>query len=301
MNVKPTTRATYQEIVHRAVARVVEGLDAPLDLAVLAKEAALAPLHFHHVFRGMLGETALELHRRLRLERAAHALLHPDAAVTEVGLAAGYETHAAFTRTFRRAFGVSPTEFRKDTRVRRFTLAARSGVHFSPVPGPLLVHFAQGGTTMDVQFETFPARRVATLRHVGPYHRIGETFARLGAFAGPAGLFGRPGVEMVALYHDDPEGVAPEALQSDAGLVLPDGVPVPAGLTEVTLPAGRYAKVVHRGAYAHLGDAWGRFLGEWLPASGERLADGPSFEVYRNTPMTAAEADLETDLYAPLA
>ncbi len=38
-----------------------------------------------------------------------------------------------------------------------------------------------------------------------------------------------------------------------------------------------------------------------VPSSGERMGRGPSYEVYRNTPMDTAAAKLETELYLPLA
>ena len=40
----------------------------------VGRVACLSPFHFHRVFRGMVGETPLELTRRLRLERAAWRL-----------------------------------------------------------------------------------------------------------------------------------------------------------------------------------------------------------------------------------
>lgn len=74
---KSETRSFYHQAVRRTVERIIAGLDEALDLELLARAAALSPFHFHRVFRGMIGETPLELHRRLRLERAAHRqLLH---------------------------------------------------------------------------------------------------------------------------------------------------------------------------------------------------------------------------------
>lgn len=35
--------------------------------------------------------------------------------ITEVALAAGYRTHAAFARTFKQQFGLNPSEFRSLT------------------------------------------------------------------------------------------------------------------------------------------------------------------------------------------
>ena len=153
---------------------------------------------------------------------------------------------------------------------------------------------------MDVEITNQPELRTASLRHVGAYSRISETFARLGAIAGPAGLFG-PDALMLAVYHDDPETTPEADLRSDVALTLPAGRPVPSGLTELVIPAGRYARLRHTGPYDGLGAAWRRLRSEWLPRSGQRLGAGVSYEVYRNTPMNARPEELITDLYLPLA
>jgi AraC family transcriptional regulator len=76
--------------VVRAVERVARSLD----------EAALSASHFQRVFRGLVGETPLELHRRLRLERAAERLSRTRAGVTAIAFDAGYDTLEAFPRAF---------------------------------------------------------------------------------------------------------------------------------------------------------------------------------------------------------
>jgi len=75
----------------------------------------------------------------------------------------------------------------------------------------------------------------------------------------------------------------------------------PAGLTEIRLPAGRYAMTVHVGPYELVGDTWARLMGEWLPASGERVGESSSYEIYRNTPADVPKSELVTELYVPLA
>jgi AraC family transcriptional regulator len=143
--------------------------------------------------------------------------------------------------------------------------------------------------------------RVATRRHVGPYNRISEAFVRLGEIAGPAGLLNqRP--TMLAIYHDDPETTPASELRSDAAVVVSDEAKLPGELGEQRVPGGRYACTTHIGPYEQLGDVWGRFMGEWLPRSGERLnSDGVTYEIYRNTPAEVPKEKLETELYIPLA
>jgi AraC family transcriptional regulator len=154
---------------------------------------------------------------------------------------------------------------------------------------------------MNVTIENMPELRVATVHHVGPYARISEAFERLGAIAGPAGLTRFPEAALLAIYHDDAATTPAEQLQSEAGLTVPNGVPLPDGLVEKKLPAGRYARTTHVGPYSQLGDVWSRFFGEWLPRSEHRVGEGSSYEVYRNTPADVPPEELRTDLYLPIA
>lgn len=298
---KPETRSFYEQAVQQAIEQIAGNLDEALDLETLAHGACLSPFHFHRVFRGMTGETPLELIRRLRMERAAWRLIRSESAVTEVAFDAGYETHEAFTRAFRASYSTSPSGFRHRKHP-RIELAATCGVHFNSGGAvPAFIPRDSGGSTMDVEIKSMPELRVGAVRHVGPYNQIPQAFERLGAIAGPAGLFKHPGASCLAIYHDDPDTTPQEHLQSEAAIVVPDAVPLPEGLVEERLPAGRYAKAVHVGPYEQLGDAWARFMGEWLPASGHRVGSGASYEIYTNDPTKVPKQELRTEMYIPLA
>jgi AraC family transcriptional regulator len=85
----------------------------PLDRETLAAVAGFSIPHFHRVFTAHVGESAMNYVRRLRLERAARKLRMGAVDITEVALAAGYDSHAAFSKAFRQQFGLSPSEFRQ--------------------------------------------------------------------------------------------------------------------------------------------------------------------------------------------
>ncbi|MBM4204819.1 MAG: GyrI-like domain-containing protein [Gammaproteobacteria bacterium] len=174
---------------------------------------------------------------------------------------------------FRSLYACSPSAFRKSRNpvaeglyaAYRPLLGARSAVHFNTpenaFPGLLEPLFnQQGAPVMQVDIVNLPHQRLATLSHQGPYNRIFEAFAKLGSIAGPAGLFG-PDAAVLALYYDDPETTSPEELRSDAGVTVPKDKVLPATLIEKSLPAGRYARTMHNGNYALLGDSWARFMG----------------------------------------
>ncbi|MEO8541834.1 MAG: GyrI-like domain-containing protein [bacterium] len=152
---------------------------------------------------------------------------------------------------------------------------------------------------MHTEITERPALRVATVRHIGPYDRIGDAFARLERVAAAAGLLS-PSATLVAIYHDDPEVVASAELRSDAGIELGPAATLPTALGEVTVPAGRYLLGRHIGPYSGLPGAWAHLKREWLQHSGHRRAEGVSYEVYPNNPMTAPPHELITDIYIPL-
>ncbi|MGE3275071.1 MAG: GyrI-like domain-containing protein [Vicinamibacterales bacterium] len=145
-----------------------------------------------------------------------------------------------------------------------------------------------------------PQLRVASLRHRGPYQQIGETFARLAAIVEAAGA-SDASPELVAVYHDDPATVPAANLRSDAGILVPAGTALPEGLSEVILAAGPYVQIRHSGPYDTLPKTWARIREFFAGAEGPKRGDGPGYEIYRNTPATAAPADLITDIYVPTA
>ena len=90
-----------------------EHIQEPLDRETLAAVAGFSIPHFHRVFTARVGESAASYVRRVRLERAARKLRMGAVDITEVALAAGYESHAAFSKAFRQQYGMSPREFRQ--------------------------------------------------------------------------------------------------------------------------------------------------------------------------------------------
>ena len=105
---------------------------------------------------------------------------------------------------------------------------------------------------------------------------------------------------MIAVFHDDPETIPAVELRSDAALTVAANAAIPDGLGEAKIPAGCYACTKHVGPYEGLPDSWARLMGQWLPSSGERMKNGVSYEIYRNTPQDAKPEELVTELYLPL-
>jgi AraC family transcriptional regulator len=137
--------AELQEII-----RLVEqSLDEPgLDAGELASRACLSRYHFDRLASAALGEPPGAFRRRLLLERAAYRLVSTTVTVIQIGAEAAYTSPDAFTRAFFRAYGTTPTGYRRQRRPVH-DLQAANGIHFHP-PGGLRLPAAQRSGTMDV-------------------------------------------------------------------------------------------------------------------------------------------------------
>ena len=154
---------------------------------------------------------------------------------------------------------------------------------------------------VDVEIKQMPPMRVAAIPHTGSYNQIGKAFQQLGALAGPAGLFQQPGAVMIGIYYDDPDTTPQDKLRSDAAIVVPEHVRLPEGLVEKRIPEGRFARAEHVGSYEGLNDAWARLKEQTFREGGHRIGARPSYEIYRNDPMTVPKDELRTDIYVPIA
>jgi len=132
----------------RLSAVVLESLDEPGATPHLARRAYWSRAHFHRLFRGLVEETPGAMRRRLLLERAAWQLGRTGLPVTEVALNALYGSLEAFTRAFRRAFGISPSLYRR-MGATHYRLPAPNGFHFAAPGSP-----GKGESDMDL-FDRF--------------------------------------------------------------------------------------------------------------------------------------------------
>jgi AraC family transcriptional regulator len=296
---RTVTLQDYKRRMLRVLVHIQEHLDEALALEDLAAVACFSPYHFHRVFTGMVGETLQEHIRRLRLERAASQLKLSAKPVTHIAFDAGYESHEAFTRSFHALFGCSPSAFRCAKRKPPLP-AAPSEVHYAPAtPAGHFKTTPPRNKAMNVKIKPMPALRVAFMRHVGPYNKVGETWDKLLPVLGKDGRLAGDCM-MIGICHDDPEVTAPEKIRYDACVTVDETFTPEGDVGVQVLAAGDYAMTTHFGPYHKLGVTYSAMFGQWLPRSGRELRPVPCFEVYLNDPQTTDPEDLLTDIYVPL-
>lgn len=293
-----TTWNDYKERNLRVLTNIQEHLDEALDLEELAQVACFSSFHFHRIFAAMTGETIADHVRRLRLERAAMELRSGAKQVIQVALDAGYEAHAAFTRAFKAAYGVSPAEFRRATGPIAI-LAAPSGVHFRQ--GVPLTTFNTNHITtkvMKVIARKIKPMRVAYLRHVGPYESTRQTWFDLTARLSAEKQL-RKSSMFIGIGHDNPAVTPAEELRYDACITVDEEYEPKKPVELQTIGGGDYA-VAKNCPVGKIKDAFQYLYGKWLARSSRELRPAPSFVVIVDVRDAIAPTKLRVDIYMPL-
>lgn len=117
-------RARDRKLAVESALWVDENSAADLTLDRVASKAALSPFHFLRLFTRVVGVTPHQYLVRSRLRHAARLLVERDRSITDIAYEVGFADLSNFTRTFRRAAGVSPREFRHAARGDRKNLQA---------------------------------------------------------------------------------------------------------------------------------------------------------------------------------
>ena len=99
--------------IGRALALLHAKPDRPWTVDELAREVALSRSAFAERFTALVTEPPIQYLMRWRLALAAQKLRSGREAIARVAEHSGYESEAAFSRSFKREFGMSPAAWRK--------------------------------------------------------------------------------------------------------------------------------------------------------------------------------------------
>jgi AraC-like DNA-binding protein len=88
-------------------------VEAPWTVESLAAASGMSRSAFAVRFKKLVGETPLEYLTGWRMQKATGLLKDSDKKLFEVAKSVGYDSDAAFSKAFKRTFGVAPKEYRR--------------------------------------------------------------------------------------------------------------------------------------------------------------------------------------------
>ena len=115
-NLPPSShRAQIQKM--KALLRFLDENDRrAISLGEAAAFCGYSTSHFMKFFKSFTGHTFVDYLNHRRLEKAARLLCDTDDAVLSISEATGFENHSYFIRLFKRYYGLTPHQYRKQKR-----------------------------------------------------------------------------------------------------------------------------------------------------------------------------------------
>lgn len=106
---------SYINAINRALDYIEENLKGDLKVDIIAEHVGISKYHFHRVFSKNTGEKLADYIIRRRLTHSSFDLLDSNRPIIDIALDYGYNSQAAFTRSFKKIFNKSPNRYRKDS------------------------------------------------------------------------------------------------------------------------------------------------------------------------------------------
>jgi two-component system response regulator YesN len=114
MIAKSRSNGQKRKLDQQAIARYIEqNYMNNLDLNHMADMLETSPKYFSNFFKKAFGVNFVEHLNKVRLAQAKNMLLSTDLSVSEIGERTGYLNSSTFTSTFKKYYGISPSEYRK--------------------------------------------------------------------------------------------------------------------------------------------------------------------------------------------
>lgn len=104
----------HDDFLGRYIEIVKANISNPeLDVSVIYETLGMSRTNFYRKVKTVTGLSPIELIKNIRLEAGAKLLKESDMNVSEIAQHIGFSSRSYFARSFKAAYGMSPTEYQE--------------------------------------------------------------------------------------------------------------------------------------------------------------------------------------------
>jgi AraC family transcriptional regulator len=299
------TSSIYITRVFDTIKYIDRHLDDDLNLDFIAKKAFYSPYHFHRLFKAVTGESLNVFITRKRMERAASLLIKErQMTVKVISYTCGFKDNSVFTKTFKKYFQLSPSQFRlkHSSRYSKLYLQdSKNGQIENELESYLCNIEVLKNWIMEnghIEVMDLPQLRFASINHLG-IKGIENTFTKLIAWAEPKGLLDNPESKMARIFYDSFKNTAPDKVRMSICLLTEDEFEADDLVSEHFIDEGRYIAAHFEIPPVDFEKAWSAsFI--WMNENGHKMASKNPFEIYYNDFNSHPEGKAIVDLFIPI-
>ena len=291
--------------LNTAIVFIEANLSEKLTLEIVAEKAHFSPFHFHRLFKIVVEETVQNFIHRKRIEKSAAYLLHQkEKNITQIAEAVGYNNLSAFSKAFKKFYGISPLNF-KEKSPEKYSKISKTESKIGKVTVTFEQYICNINNALNwlqmnakTEIKKVPRLDLASISYKGKMEAIGSVYNRLVKWATPKGLINEA-TRMLTIYHDSPKITDPNNIRMSACIVLNNVVEIDG---EVSLKILSPTKcIVSRLEITpfEFQQAWESSFA-FMIENGYKKSEIDPFEIYYNNAAEHPENKFIVDLCIPI-
>ena len=280
-------------------------LHEELSLTTVAQQVYYSPYHLHRLFKAITNETLNNYISRKRIEKAAHLLIHrPDYSISTIAHTCGFNSNAAFSRAFQKAYACSASNFRKQ-QVNQFSKISKTSSKNGKVNRITeeylcTINNLKNWITMNAttQIKKMPAMELAYLTQKGTVG-LEATFNRIVDWANVKGLLEVPNAVVVRVFHDSFKITDEDKVRMSIGVSINTPIKVDGEVSLLKLPETKCLVARFEIEPIAFEKSWNALFINMSERGLKKAAANP-FEIYYNNRYTHPEKKCIVDLCIPV-
>lgn len=298
-------QAAYIQRINNVLAFIDEHLDEDLSLQTISNIAFYSPFHIHRLFKAITNETLNSYITRKRIERTALMLIHnKEQSIAEIARRYGFKNDSTFSRTFKKIYGQSPTEFRKSN-IGNFSkigkVNSKNGKeNFITEEYLRNIINLKNWIKMNANIEIIdmPIMNLAYVTQIG-VSGIDKAFERILKWAIPKGILEKNDTHVCRVFHDSFKVTDADKVRMSIGIRSSHRLAVEHEISLTSLEKGKH--IVGRFIIkpAEFETSWDSLF-IWMNENGYKKADRYPFEIYHNNFNDHPEKKCIVDLCIPI-
>lgn len=224
--------------------------------------------------------------------------------ITEVAEQVGFGNLSAFSKSFKKFYGISPNKFKEESPEKYSKISKTESKN-----GTVVITFVQYICNINnalnwlkmktnTEVKQINKLELAYISHKGKMNDIGSIYARLVKWAAPKGLMNEE-TRMVTIYHDSPKITDPNNLRMSACIVLNKAVKVDGEVNLRTIETTKCIVSRLEITPFEFQQAWeSSFV--WMVENGYKKSSTDPFEIYYNNAQEHPENKFIVDVCIPV-
>ncbi|WP_100614728.1 AraC family transcriptional regulator [Confluentibacter citreus] len=295
----------YLKRINTALVFIDDNLDSELSLETVSQVACYSSFHFHRIFKAIIGETLNTYINRRRIEKAASILMHKkEINISSLYLQYGFNSNSSFTRAFKKFYGVSPSEFKKQSPSKFSKISqvesknGQKNLIFEKYICDINNHLKWITMNAKIEIKDMPQMNFASITHMG-IEGLENAFDKLIKWGNSKGLLDKPETKVGRVFYDSFKITSPDRVRMSVSLFTNEDFVAEGEINKMSINKSKCIVGHFEVTPDNFETSW-RSLFIWMADNGYKKANENPFEIYHNDFRKHPEGKAIVDLYIPI-